>query len=362
MTSNYIPLTLVKESSRSFEDIKDTLISNNIKNADKIDLSTYIKCLLDDDTGYEEAIDFLKKRFLSLMFQNSPNYLEQISRVNSTIDTEFKDVILYPILLEEWSKSKQVFKPDKDFADALLHTEKLCITTSMINHLPYNLFYIDLTDCTQFKPITGIFVHIIQYNDIMHFTLYSITENLTYFSFYLNGKVNDQGAIVFDFSLIDNVNYDTWMPNYFKTDKVQEELKDIKNSEISRKDTYAFALQLIAYLSIEEPQLTESELTKTTYKKPTEVSRVRNKWSEVRIQDVGIKYGTNFRKTISDINSHASYSSTGSTRKSPIPHFRCAHWHKFWVGTGRTQLRVKWIEPIFIGNGDSNNIVIHNVK
>lgn len=49
-------------------------------------------------------------------------------------------------------------------------------------------------------------------------------------------------------------------------------------------------------------------------------------------------------------------------RKSPIPHFRRAHWHKFWVGEGRNTLKVKWIEPVFVGQGPSSNATIHKIK
>ena len=49
-------------------------------------------------------------------------------------------------------------------------------------------------------------------------------------------------------------------------------------------------------------------------------------------------------------------------RRSPIPHFRCAHWHGFWVGKGRTEYAVKWMEPVYVGGENTKDVVIHRVK
>lgn len=50
-------------------------------------------------------------------------------------------------------------------------------------------------------------------------------------------------------------------------------------------------------------------------------------------------------------------------RKSPVPHFRRAHWQVYWVGKGRKEREVKWLEPIFVGFGDTaKDVVIHMVK
>lgn len=36
-------------------------------------------------------------------------------------------------------------------------------------------------------------------------------------------------------------------------------------------------------------------------------------------------------------------------RNSPRPHLRRAHWHSYWVGKGRTEIRVRWLHPILVG-------------
>lgn len=40
---------------------------------------------------------------------------------------------------------------------------------------------------------------------------------------------------------------------------------------------------------------------------------------------------------------------------------RRAHWHHYWVGKGRTELILKWIEPVFVGSGEVS-AVKHRVE
>ena len=40
---------------------------------------------------------------------------------------------------------------------------------------------------------------------------------------------------------------------------------------------------------------------------------------------------------------------------------RRAHWHHYRVGKGRTELILKWIEPVFVGSGEVS-VVKHRVR
>lgn len=90
------------------------------------------------------------------------------------------------------------------------------------------------------------------------------------------------------------------------------------------------------------------------------------------MQDVGIRYGAAVRtlleegqkKTVEHKDTVEIAGNPNSRpRKSPVPHFRRAHWQIYWVGKGRKEREVKWIEPVFVGFGDTaKNVVIHVVK
>ena len=369
--NNYTPIRLLKQNNENdFSSIKRHVCNARIKGADKLTVQGFIDTMTDDfhEPVYPLIKEYLYTLFYTTMAENDPEFVKSIESKNSSLSTEIKDVFLYPVLLHEWAKSKQVFKPDPDFAEALLYTEKFCITKDMVDHLPYYLFYIDLSDIPIFAPIDGVFAYVKRYGDIACINLYSITHNLTYFSFYMGIGFDENDCSIIDLDQLQSTGarYDTYVPSLFRTDSVIQDMHT--DTQINRTEVYAFALQLIAYLSIDEPQLTESDFTKNTYKPMSMSSKIRNKWSEVRIQDVGVRYGNNFRKVYSsnkvesDENETENDDETTSTkRKSPIPHFRCAHWHKFWVGKGRTQLKVKWVAPVFVGNGNAKDVVIHKI-
>ncbi len=281
------------------------------------------------------------------------------------IASEIRDIFLGPILWQEWGRAKQVYKPDTDFADALLNTKKLQMTRSMLKHLPCHTFYIDVSSCRQFGNICGILVHIQITEEDCKFAMYLLSPNLVYFSFYIGGRFDENGVVGLNLDELakedPEYGYEIWHPRTIS----ELQMQDIKASDytLSRNSIHIFAMQMISYLTIDEPQLTESPLTKGTYRPRPAGSPVRNKWSEVKIEDVGIRYGTTFRKQVKEIAKiQNKQDGEKRHRKSPIPHFRAAHWQRYWVGEGRKECRVNWLEPVFVGNNVGSDIIIHNIK
>ena len=354
--NTYAPLEILKQNPLKFEDIHKNLIELHIPDADKIKIQDFIDSFTFIKYGRDDIRSICVDLFINGIAKEKPNYIKNLPK-GTSIFTEVKDLFLWPAIYELWGKSKQVFKPDGDFAEALLHTEKACITANMVDHLPYNLFYLDLSAC-DFYPIDGVFVYIKRYDKDISINMQALSNTAT-FSFYLNLVLDDNYYREIDLNSLTKSDF-----NYVE-DFICEDIKqkvDKSKFKITRNELSNFVLQMILYLSIENPQLSESDLTKHTYRLPSETHKVKHKWSEVRIQDVGIKYGNAFRKTYSSYKKDYERTPVDHKRKSPIPHFRCAHWHKFWVGKGRTELKLLWMEPVFVGNGDSHNIIIHSVK
>jgi hypothetical protein len=55
-------------------------------------------------------------------------------------------------------------------------------------------------------------------------------------------------------------------------------------------------------------------------------------------------------------------------RKPPTPHFRSAHWHRFWCGSEKQnnkRLELRWIEPTFVcgsySSKSQSDVVIHKM-
>lgn len=365
--NDYAPLKLLKKSvnpCKEFLSRKAQFINMGCKNLEKMTSSDYIHYFLSEDF-YSPWSKHKYKDITLLLMQNQKLLENDLNKSNEyNLITEWKDLYLAPVLIEEWSKFKQVYKPDSDFANALIKTSKLQISESMIEHLPCNYFYIDTSDCENFEHISGIFTFV-ELNKVLHkldVILYMLTDNMVYFSYYTGGYFDEKGIINIDFAEIKDHNYEVSL-NFIDQDLKKEIIDNKLEFNIDRKTVALLCVQMIAYLSIEKPQITESDLTKGTYVPKLPSAKIKNKWSEVKIEDVGVQYGTSFRKQISEIKKVylSGAPSTGEKRKSPTPHFRCAHWHKYWVGEGRKQLRLNWIEPVFVGNGDTANVIIHTV-
>lgn len=364
--NNYPPLQLIsrsEQSGREFISRKNQLISYGCRNLSNMTPEDYIDFFLSDDF-YNPFSKHKYKDINLLLKANESQIFKDLGDVFSSFATEWRDLFLAPVIIEQWSKYKQVYKPDTDFADALLHTSKLEITKSMVEHLPCTCFYIDVSDGNQFGSIVGIFMYIKyskQRNDL-NIACYMLTDDMIYFSFYTGGKFNNKNILMVDFDHMTDADYIVWNPIFLSNDLITSDEISTKNINISRKTVALFSLQLMVYLSIEKPDISESDLTKNTYKPKAKSAKIRNKWSEVHIEDVGVKYGSKFRKQVNEIKQYNSANTNTAKRKSPIPHFRCAHWHKYLVGKGRKEIRVNWIEPVFVGNSDTSTVIIHKVE
>lgn len=278
---------------------------------------------------------------------------------------EWKDFFLMPIMMECWAKNKQVYKPDPDFAEALLRTESLEFYLENIRALPCRSLYIDLTGCTGFGEIAGIFVTVLEYGNQLHIIEYLLGKDMVAYSFYGGGEYDENGILKIDPAEFgEDMGYEVYCTRTTET-RIYENTKD-------RMAITIFGMQMLNYLTVKKPDIQENLKTKSTYRPPRPGQPVKNKFSEIRMQDVGVRYGTAVRTMLkeeqqkiieADELEKPTCTSENKTRKSPAPHFRRAHWQVYWVGKGRKEREVKWIEPIFVGFGDTaKDVVVHIVK
>ena len=299
-----------------------------------------------------------------------PSIIRKVEAGRANLQAELKDVILLPSLLRLWAQNKQAFKPDPAFADALVGTERFELTRNLLTHLRANPIYLDLSDCPSFAPIIGALVDIEVYKGQASMSVFLFTKELDYFSFYGGGEFNDKEILIVDMSMLpvlpeEQTDYETMAPNGETVVRSGR-----SNPAVSRRQASLFALQMICYLGSKEPELTDSPLTAGTYRRPKEGEKPKNRRSETQTHDVGVRYGTAIRLFMEQqeketLKMPKTASGTGHHR-SPIPHFRSAHWQRFWTGTGRTVCETKWIAPVFVGaNGKEfipGETVVHRVS
>lgn len=359
----YPPLKYVKLSNvvgHEFEDISSDISGN-------FTVEEFINYFLDKDfmeLGYSGKFDSFNKHLIENI-----DTLAVIEGVKENepfaYKTEFRDIYLLRCFTDFWVREKQVFKPDVDFLDALVSSETIEFSRFMLSHLPSKNFYIDLSEFENFMPIVGCFAFIWESTDsnMVTISLYLLSKDMITFSYYFQGEYNDRGILVFDSKDVYGTKDFSVSPKLCIGASYNE--KDYEHT-VERKDIILSCIKLIAYLCSREPELNDSSITKGTYKKS---KTVRNKFSEVRIQDVGRGFGVryrNYNKTLSAKSVKGSKGSKGGSshhcHKFPAPHFRSGHWHRYWVGKGRTELDVKWIEPTFVGGSIATDVVVHNIR
>lgn len=346
----------------------------------------YIKSLSNfpglDLKDFPQARDEFIKEGLKYGFNPVKDYIQKIitfyhlslkQRGGELNACDYKDLIVYPLIIEKWSDNKQVFKPDVQFLSALEKTDNFKLDKETMEHLPINTFYLDLEDYN--KTFAGAFVDIIPLETEVYFTVYSMTKEKAQFSNYFYMTYDQDGNInTDDLVILIKDNSEVKLSTLFFDDESGEIFKSQYDTDkkLSPTKISAIVMQLLCYLTSKEPDIQESEKTKRTYKKP--IGEPKNSFKEVQIHDVGIRYGKTIRAFIREEKKkhHVEIKDTdeveiikvGNKRKSPRLHFRCAHWQRYRVGKGRKEIVTKWVAPMYIGAGNKNNadVVIHKVK
>lgn len=270
-----------------------------------------------------------------------------------------------------WSKSKQVYKFDKDFIDALIKTDNLRVPVDAFDYLPYKHFYVDISDnrdvCNNVLA-EGFFVNV---------------EKVVLSEDDKNEDFNCDSAYIIHICKIDNkyfYNGVVMIPNHGRAlpavPETMETVELIETEDYTKfiKDTgkvntklyNVLIIQTLLYLSSMKPDIEENQETKRTYRPST--GKPKNKYSEIRKWDVGVRYGASFRKWKTDSSTRNTSNKHNGKGTGKRPHPRRAHWHSYWYkeDDGSRVLRQLWLSEMFINkdlikNNDDNPTVIHDV-
>ena len=122
-------------------------------------------------------------------------------------------------------------------------------------------------------------------------------------------------------------------------------------------------LQVILYILAQNAEIApNSEQSFITKRGKT----VKDKYSEIRKWDVGVRIGTSIRQQkIREQSGSTEHKQNG--HNPPRPHMRRGHWHHFWTGPKtkpeERKLILKWLSPMSVAaNPDDTPIVLHKVE
>lgn len=250
----------------------------------------------------------------------------------------------------KWEANKQVFKFDKDFLDMLIDTDDLYATEDAFKYLPFGVFYIDVSDnryiCNEINA-EGFFVTV-RLEDDNYWSIHTCRLDEKYQFSNVYSLYNSTSDV--------KITSDTGreVPIYDFTASVE------KHKSTRKENIHLFqvlVMQVLTYLASAKPDILENAETKQTYRKPVGIPK--NKYSEIRKWDVGIRIGSAVRTVKSKQSATNGATGLGGKKR---PHIRKAHWHYYWFGPkdGHRVKRPIWLTEISVNiDGTDLPVVIH---
>lgn len=259
-----------------------------------------------------------------------------------------------------WRLSKEVYVIDEDLKNLLFEQDgELDVPDEILLQLPYPCFYVELPN-TYYRAdkIHGFFVTL-EYdvnNGDKELKPVFLTDdgNIFSYSIHIGAKTIEESVDMLDKQALENTNGDKELKRL-----ALRAMQDSAETKIFLKQI----LQVILYILAQNAEITpSSEQSFITKRGKT----VKDKYSEIRKWDVGIRVGAAIRQQKAKEQSRKKEYKE-SEHQSPRPHMRRGHWHHFWTGPKaqpeERKLILKWLSPMAIAaNPEDMPITFHEVK
>lgn len=289
------------------------------------------KAQLDKAIGY--AADSVIKKNRLIPGQRVP------AHIKSKVEYETYDCATSSMVVVDWKNNKQVYRFSRDFYDMLLDVGNFQIGWSLFKYLPYSSFYLEVDG---HDKIDGIMIRYMQCEGESDSLFYAICCKSDEFPETIGGVADPT----------ENDDYE----KYFKNEIFKAGISETAAQVVLMKEVLAFVFQACMYLCAKNAEIEENPEQQRIYRPST---IVRNKFSEIRKWDVGVRVTRDIQK----INGGKPYkpAENSGTRRRPRQHWRKAHWHTYWIGPkGNQQKAMKFIAPILVNdNNDDTPVVIH---
>lgn len=263
----------------------------------------------------------------------------------------FEPALAYYVF-SKWKKWKTAYVFDPAFLDELLRTEDTGIRLEMLRRLPCPSFFIDAhcASCNS-DDISGYFVSFdFQGKDDCFVAVMSVANDeiahrtagiLDMPAFYLTTVVLHDGETIDESSKRILRQLDE---NDLLTDRSEEHLKTASQLYMN---PVKVALACAYYLASQNADNVPLKLDKKERPK-----RKNGTPLNIRAWEVGFRMGRDIGKLYRYEREGGKKPHQGGTKR---PHVRCAHWHHYWTGPGKTELTLKWLAPTIV-NGESDDL------
>ena len=268
--------------------------------------------------------------------------------------------------LASWRRSKEVFVLDADLEHELCQQDDEKIPSQILMQLPYPCFYVQTNDMhvDEETKIDGFFVFLEEDMETHRFELRLIfvqdERNFWPYMILLDSRDLDENLRQMDREFSRIRSNQPSNPLLMAAEGQNTQTHDMVKASLFYKALKS-ALQIVLYLISEDNDVSEDPKQKAVCRRS---AAVKDRFTEVRKWEVGVRIGSSLRKYRSDYAAGSVRNESG-THQSPRPHMRKGHWHHFWVGkrdSDSRSLKLRWVAPTFVGEmqADEMPVVIHD--
>lgn len=337
-------------NSKALKFAEDYLKVNRSKLYHDYGIARSSEPLTEDFTTY---YDDLCKKFSSTL------------RIQGGMDNQndFLELLIFYDVRNIWRRNKLSYIVDNSLFSSLLNmnTPKLAPIDCLVK-LPADCFYIDYNGLGDefMQGLQGTFISTSKSSDELNIVLVHLVDS------------SESNRVLFittvlRLSLDGHEESEKFIPKTsILPTSLEVECEDGVVRVINEKKICTFLFNFLVYLHASNRDITVTERTRKNHDK--EVKAIKNKFREVKEFGVGFTYGRFIRegatriKYVDDSESKQPDKPAGSLKSS---HYRSAHWHHYWTGSGDDKkLIIKWVEGVFINGGkdEAEKVQIHKVK
>lgn len=345
--AEYAPISFVKNIYNAFG--VDQEISRNVYDIAKdYDLQksawNYAMSKANGDLGSESIFNSFISKFKSELHSKL-----NITEIKGLTDTELFMYIMNVHTSSTWRENKISYKVDKELLRQFYEMDlpRSIIVDYLVKH-PSEIYYIDISQYGDkiLKGSHGIFIST-QYNErnifVIRLTILVPQDNCEdIYIMHMGIPLDDSKELILD----------------------ENSFEGFIDKDVNAKYLYRLIMNFILYLHASNRDVEISERTRSNHTRP-KTTTVKDKFRELKEFEVGVRYGNEVRKN------KVRYKYIGekqdnneSDKRRVTSHYRAAHWHRYWVGSGNNKtLELRWIEGVFVkGSIESNDVTIHKVR
>lgn len=283
------------------------------------------------------------------------------------------------LAMKRWAGHKRVYAPDADFYADFRDTERVDLDFSLLTRTPFPSCYIDLAGLpvmrtNHYRDVVGVLVNVLSPSRIHLVFVDADNPEYNPLRAYMGrSAVSPSGVPAVPFP-------ESWSRFYSGPCRFVDVMLDksaacsvaakqsmyadlgwsvacggvVEGCDLMSpvvRDLTAFTIQFLYFLCAGKPDAERDAVTGKAGGTKSGPSGAVDRWT------VGSRYGRTLRTIRRKQSLYGGV--TCPDRKRPRPYVRCAHWHRYWCGSGDgRRLEVRWVEPMFC-NGSMEDVIVN---